>query len=67
MKSFGFLSGWFYSSSWTCLADATLPPAKSRIIAVRLISLAMTGFYKTMRRPRTHRPLSMMRYDPVGE
>ena len=28
--------------------------------------MAMTGYYRTLRRPRTHRPLSMMKYDPVG-
>ncbi|KAF2485395.1 hypothetical protein BDY17DRAFT_344246 [Neohortaea acidophila] len=38
---------------------------KSRTIAVRLISMAMTGYYKTFTRPRTHRPLSMLKYDPV--
>lgn len=41
-------------------------PAKSRTIAVRLISMAMTGYYRTLRRPRTSRPLSMLKYDPVG-
>ncbi|KAK3645754.1 hypothetical protein LTR56_008941 [Elasticomyces elasticus] len=41
--------------------------AKSRTIAVRLISMAMTGYYKTFSRPRTHRPLSMLKYDPVGK
>ncbi|TKA79017.1 hypothetical protein B0A55_03165 [Friedmanniomyces simplex] len=45
--------------------ELTLPPAKSRTIAVRLISMAMTGYYKTFSRPRTHRPLSMLKYDPV--
>jgi large subunit ribosomal protein L33 len=40
--------------------------AKSRTIAVRLISMAMTGYYKTFVRPRQHRPLSMLKYDPVG-
>merc|ERR1712070_690075 len=39
---------------------------KSRTIAVRLISMAMTGYYKTFSRPRQHRPLSMLKYDPVG-
>ncbi|KAL3476304.1 hypothetical protein BJX99DRAFT_228247 [Aspergillus californicus] len=39
--------------------------SKSRTMAVRLISMAMTGYYRTMTRPRTHRPLSMMKYDPV--
>ncbi|PGH09163.1 ribosomal protein L33 [Blastomyces parvus] len=38
---------------------------KSRTIAVRLISMAMTGYYKTLVRPRTSRPLSMLKYDPV--
>ncbi|CAG7916318.1 unnamed protein product [Penicillium olsonii] len=40
-------------------------PRKSRTVAVRLISMAMTGYYRTMIRPRVHRPLSMMKYDPV--
>ncbi|KAK2761646.1 hypothetical protein FQN54_001474 [Arachnomyces sp. PD_36] len=38
---------------------------KSRTIAVRLVSMAMTGYYKTFVRPRAHRPLSMLKYDPV--
>ncbi|PYI02941.1 hypothetical protein BO78DRAFT_400192 [Aspergillus sclerotiicarbonarius CBS 121057] len=38
---------------------------KSRTISVRLISMAMTGYFRTMIRPRTHRPLSMLKYDPV--
>jgi large subunit ribosomal protein L33 len=38
---------------------------KSRTIAVRLISMAMTGFFRTMVRPRASRPLSMLKYDPV--
>lgn len=33
---------------------------------VRLISMAMTGYYRTLMRPRAHRPLSMMKYDPIG-
>ncbi|TVY40091.1 hypothetical protein LSUB1_G003666, partial [Lachnellula subtilissima] len=28
--------------------------------------MALTGYYKTLMRPRTHRPLSMLKYDPVG-
>lgn len=28
--------------------------------------MAMTGYYKTFVRPRQHRPLSMLKYDPVG-
>ena len=29
--------------------------------------MAMTGYYKTFSRPRTHHPLSMLKYDPVGK
>ncbi|KAF8429776.1 hypothetical protein EV426DRAFT_582754 [Tirmania nivea] len=39
--------------------------AKTRTIAVRLISMAMTGYFKTMVRPRVHHPLSMIKYDPI--
>ncbi|KAF1813215.1 39S ribosomal protein-like protein L33 [Eremomyces bilateralis CBS 781.70] len=39
--------------------------AKSRTVAVRLISMAMTGYFRTFVRPRAHRPLSMLKYDPV--
>lgn len=28
--------------------------------------MAMTGYYKTLVRPRKHFPLSMLKYDPVG-
>lgn len=45
--------------------NANSSTAKSRTISVRLISMAMTGYYRTMIRPRLHRPLSMMKYDPV--
>ncbi|KAK2740511.1 hypothetical protein FQN55_008854, partial [Onygenales sp. PD_40] len=38
---------------------------KSRTIAVRLVSMALTGYYKTFVRPRASRPLSMLKYDPV--
>jgi large subunit ribosomal protein L33 len=27
--------------------------------------MAMTGYFRTMIRPRVHRPLSMLKYDPV--
>ncbi|PSN75108.1 hypothetical protein BS50DRAFT_540913 [Corynespora cassiicola Philippines] len=33
---------------------------------VRLISMAMTGYYRTLQRPRAHRPLSMLKYDPIA-
>ncbi|CCX07154.1 39S ribosomal protein-like protein L33 [Pyronema domesticum] len=39
--------------------------AKSRTVAVRLISMALTGYYKTLVRPRAHHPLSMIKYDPI--
>ena len=39
--------------------------AKSRTVSVRLISMALTGYFRTMVRPRVHRPLSMLKYDPV--
>ncbi|KAI5922415.1 hypothetical protein F4810DRAFT_711531 [Camillea tinctor] len=38
---------------------------KSRMISVRLLSMAMTGFFYTFTRPRTSRPMSMLKYDPV--
>ncbi|KAF2670087.1 hypothetical protein BT63DRAFT_454269 [Microthyrium microscopicum] len=38
---------------------------KSRIISVRVLSMAMTGYFKTFSRPRTSRPLSFLKYDPV--
>ncbi|KAK9853660.1 Ribosomal protein L33 [Penicillium brevicompactum] len=47
------------------ISTANTPTAKSRTVAVRLISMAMTGYYRTLIRPRVHRPLSMMKYDPV--
>ena len=28
--------------------------------------MALTGYYRTLRRPRAHKPLSMLKYDPVG-
>ncbi|KAF2453758.1 hypothetical protein BDY21DRAFT_354991 [Lineolata rhizophorae] len=49
----------------TCYYDR-VSTAKSRTVAVRLISMAMTGYYKTFTRPRAHKPLSMLKYDPVG-
>ncbi|EWC46905.1 mitochondrial 39S ribosomal protein L33 [Drechslerella stenobrocha 248] len=39
--------------------------AKSRTIVVRLLSMALTGIFKTRIRPRTHPPLSMLGYDPI--
>lgn len=45
---------------------ARVPTAKSRVISVRLISMAMTGFFYQFSRPRTSPPMSMLKYDPVG-
>ncbi|KAK1771806.1 hypothetical protein QBC33DRAFT_524887 [Phialemonium atrogriseum] len=39
--------------------------AKSRIISVRLISMAMTGYFYQFSRPRTSLPMSMLKYDPI--
>ncbi|KAF2494975.1 uncharacterized protein BDZ99DRAFT_527165 [Mytilinidion resinicola] len=39
--------------------------AKSRTVMVRLLSMAMTGYFRSMMRPRQHRPLSMLKYDPI--
>ena len=44
-------------------SDAT---AKSRLISVRLISMAMTGYFYQFTRPRTNLPMSMLKYDPIG-
>jgi large subunit ribosomal protein L33 len=41
--------------------------AKSRTITVRVISMAMTGYFKTFRRARTARPMSFLKYDPIGK
>jgi large subunit ribosomal protein L33 len=39
--------------------------AKSRLINVRLISMAMTGFFYTFKRPRTSPLMGLMKYDPI--
>lgn len=71
--SSGSPSGVYLSGSKQCDSEERAPLipsrniAKSRTIAVRLISMALTGYYKTLIRPRQHRPLSMLKYDPVGK
>ncbi|EAQ85173.1 predicted protein [Chaetomium globosum CBS 148.51] len=40
--------------------------AKSRIINVRLLSMAMTGYFYTFTRARTALPMSMIKYDPIS-
>ncbi|KAM5375838.1 hypothetical protein ACJZ2D_005760 [Fusarium nematophilum] len=39
---------------------------KARLVHVRLISMAMTGFFYTFKRPRTAPMMSMLKYDPIG-
>ncbi|KAK0709770.1 hypothetical protein B0T26DRAFT_652824, partial [Lasiosphaeria miniovina] len=39
--------------------------AKSRVIIVRLLSMAMTGYFYTFTRPRVARPMSLLKYDPI--
>ncbi|KAK8085070.1 hypothetical protein PG997_006341 [Apiospora hydei] len=39
---------------------------KARMINVRLLSMAMTGFFYSFTRPRVARPMSMLKYDPIG-
>ncbi|KAI1777425.1 ribosomal protein L33 [Hypoxylon cercidicola] len=39
--------------------------SKTRMIPVRLLSMAMTGFFYSFTRPRASRPMSMLKYDPV--
>ncbi|KAI0129550.1 hypothetical protein BJ170DRAFT_681047 [Xylariales sp. AK1849] len=38
---------------------------RSRIINVRLLSMAMTGYFYAFTRPRTAHPMSMLKYDPI--
>ncbi|UPK91778.1 hypothetical protein LCI18_002713 [Fusarium solani-melongenae] len=41
------------------------PRSKARLVHVRLISMAMTGFFYTFKRPRTAPMMSMLKYDPI--
>ncbi|KAJ6442052.1 Disintegrin and metalloproteinase domain-containing protein B [Purpureocillium lavendulum] len=63
----------FPLSSVQCIAGTLsielthhLPTAKARLINVRLISMAMTGFFYTFKRPRTSPMMGMLKYDPIG-
>ena len=47
-------------------AIVTMAKKKSRIINVRLISMAMTGFFYNFKRPRAATPMGMLKYDPIG-
>ena len=40
--------------------------ARSRLVHVRLISMAMTGFFYTFKRPRTSPMMGLLKYDPIG-
>ncbi|KAH7265150.1 uncharacterized protein BKA55DRAFT_685628 [Fusarium redolens] len=40
--------------------------AKARLVHARLVSMAMTGFFYTFKRPRTAPMMSMLKYDPIG-
>jgi large subunit ribosomal protein L33 len=51
-------------ASFTNLCDFL---GKTRLIHVRLISMAMTGFFYTFKRPRTALPMGMLKYDPIGQ
>ncbi|TLD34027.1 hypothetical protein PspLS_00611 [Pyricularia sp. CBS 133598] len=55
-----------YISTDIPVSSTMAKKVKSRIIGVRLISMAMTGFFYQMSRPRTSTPLSMLKYDPIG-
>lgn len=50
---------------WRSVTDFSAT-AKSRIIIVRLLSMAATGYFYTFTRPRTSLPMSMLKYDPIG-
>ncbi|EFQ30287.1 ribosomal protein L33 [Colletotrichum navitas] len=39
--------------------------AKSRVMIVRLLSMAATGYFYTFKRLRTASPMSMLKYDPI--
>ncbi|KAK9473540.1 mitochondrial 54S ribosomal protein bL33m [Dipodascopsis tothii] len=39
--------------------------AKARTVLVKLISSAMTGFIRTVHRPRTSPMITQVRYDPI--
>ncbi|KAM0527068.1 hypothetical protein ACHAPS_003343 [Verticillium nonalfalfae] len=45
--------------------DAIELHPKARVITVRLLSMAMTGFFYTFNRARTASPMSMLKYDPI--
>ncbi|KAK2014252.1 hypothetical protein LZ32DRAFT_202823 [Colletotrichum eremochloae] len=58
------------SSSSTTSRAVQLPlkmakKAKSRVMIVRLLSMAATGYFYTFKRLRTASPMSMLKYDPI--
>ncbi|XP_044719158.1 uncharacterized protein HRG_07723 [Hirsutella rhossiliensis] len=56
---------WACSRGYTFATAAMAKKAKARLIHVRLISMAMTGFFYTFKRPRTAPMMGMMKYDPI--
>ncbi|UQC73667.1 ribosomal protein L33 [Colletotrichum lupini] len=40
--------------------------AKSRVMIVRLLSMAATGYFYTVKRLRTATPMSLLKYDPIS-
>ncbi|EGX93151.1 50S ribosomal protein L33 [Cordyceps militaris CM01] len=47
------------------VANLSCDTAKTRLIHVRLLSMAMTGFFYTFKRPRTALPMGLLKYDPI--
>jgi large subunit ribosomal protein L33 len=47
------------------IALAAMAKKKTRVINVRLISMAMTGFFYAFKRPRAAKPMGMLKYDPI--
>lgn len=54
-----------YKASEIC-RHTDLAIAKARLLHVRLVSMAMTGFFYTFKRPRTSPMMGMLKYDPIG-
>lgn len=55
-----------FANVHTNRTQLTSSAAKARLLNVRLISMAMTGFFYTFKRPRTSPMMGMLKYDPIG-
>ncbi|KAJ6788521.1 hypothetical protein PWT90_01635 [Aphanocladium album] len=55
----------FFDSNHIKYTTNMAKKAKTRLIHVRLLSMAMTGFFYTFKRPRTALPMGLMKYDPI--